>query len=157
MLLHIQGGHPHHRNSSACLVVGFASTIREAKKEKSYFSNICYMSLNDKKDTLYHVKRDLIIHEWISGGREKKLAVARPNVAVLTCDLYLPHISHHFTADMLAHAINFSSQAMSSTSYFIICIHLCHVLTLACRSLYLFICLSQKWDTALNLTGIKNK
>lgn len=69
-------------------------------------------------------------------GRLKSLAVPLHNASVLSCDLSLPHIIHDYAADMLAHANNFSLEAMSATSYFIIWINLCCVCMWAPRNLY---------------------
>lgn len=67
----------------------------------------------------------------------KSLAVPLHNASVLSCDLSLLHIIHDYTADMLAHANNFSLEAMSATSYFIIWIYLCCVCMSALCNLYL--------------------
>ena len=50
----------------------------------------------------------------------KELSCSLHNASVLSCDLSLLHIIHDYTADMLAHANNFSLEALSATSYFII-------------------------------------
>lgn len=64
----------------------------------------------------------------------KSLAVPLHNASVLSCDLSLPRIIHDYTADMLAHANNFSLEAMSATSYLI---YLCCVCMWAPHNLYL--------------------